>query len=84
MEYQSWLEQDFKSPEDIAKIDAATLNNGTYLTEWTKYTDPGFRGSADIRQQVGLMPGYMLVHTYSTSQLMIDAVIKKLRDYIRK
>lgn len=82
-EYQQWLEQTFYSAEDRAKIDAANINNNIYLTEWTKFVDPGFRGSADIRQQVNLVPGYLMVHQYADSDATIDAVVRKLREYVK-
>lgn len=83
--YQTYLSNPLQSAKDIANQSAANINNSTYNSKtsgWHKFTDPGFRGSSDIRTQIGLIPGYIFNNTYPTIQAVIDAVCNVLRDYI--
>ena len=83
LEYQSYLDDDFKNETAILRQDAASINANNYVKEWTKFVDPGFRGSADIREQVELIPGYLMVHQYKDVEATIDAVYKSISNYVK-
>lgn len=85
-DYQDYLNNPLSSATDLANQAAARVNNEIYSNEstgWIKYTDPGFRGSSDVRTQVGYIPGYIFNETYATIQDVIDAVVETLKDYIK-
>jgi hypothetical protein len=85
-DYQEYLNNPLSSATDLANQAAARINNEIYSNEstgWVKYTDPGFRGSSDVRTQVGYIPGYIFNEEYATIQEVIDAVVGKLKDYIK-
>ena len=87
-EYQSYLESDIKTATEILELASATINNETYNGEgstWTKFVDPGFRGSADIRESVDLIPGYILTgKPYDTVDKALTAVYNSCSDYWRE
>jgi len=85
IEYQQYLENEFKSSTDILRQASASVNSTEYVGKnWNKFVDPGFRGSADIREAVELIPGYLMTHTYSSVQETLDEVCKTIADYIKK
>ena len=84
-DYQSYLESELTTATQELELASAVVNNETYNGEgkgWTKFVDPGFRGSADIREAVELIPGYLLTGTpYATVPAALDAVYNSLSDY---
>ena len=84
-DYQAYLESDLTTATQELELASAVVNNTIYNGEgknWTKFVDPGFRGSADIREAVELIPGYLLTGTpYATVQATLDAVYGSLVDY---
>ena len=83
LDYQSYLDNDFKSDTDILRQESAAVNANDYVKSWNKFVDPGFRGSADIREQVELIPNYLLVHEYDNVEATLAAVMKKLSAYAK-
>jgi multiple sugar transport system substrate-binding protein len=84
--YENYLSNPLQTAQDKINQEAANINNNIYNgagTGWTKFTDPGFRGSSDIRTQIGYIPGYIFNDEYATLQDMINAVLAKLSDYVR-
>ena len=84
-DYQAYLDSDLKTATEELELASATINNNTYNGKdagWTKFVDPGFRGSADIREAVDLIPGYLMTGTpYATVTAALDAVYSSLSDY---
>ena len=87
-DYQSYLENDLSSDAEELELDSAKINNETYNGEgstWTKFVDPGFRGSADIRENVDLIAGYLMTgKPYATAEKVIDEVYKACSDYWKR
>ena len=84
--YTTYLTNPLSTPKDKINQDAANINNTIYTgknTGWVKFTDPGFRGSSDIRTQIGYIPGYIFNKEYNTLQDMLNSVLAKLSDYVR-
>ncbi|MDY0177711.1 MAG: extracellular solute-binding protein, partial [Erysipelotrichia bacterium] len=84
--YQDWLNNPGGSAIDKANNDAGKVNGLIYNNDdlgWTKFVDPGFRGSSDIRDEIGLIPGYMFNEEYPTIQDILDAVYRILSDYVK-
>ena len=86
-EYQDYLENAYGGGELLAQ-EASIINTVTYRNAsagWTRFTDPGFRGSSSIRTEVGFIPGYILFNEkeYPTDQSILDAVLIKIKDYIK-
>lgn len=84
--YQDWLENPTGSATDKANKAAGVVNDTIYNnTElgWNKFVDPGFRGSSDVRLETGLIAGYMFNNEYASIQAILDAVYRKLSDYIK-
>ena len=84
LDYQTYLENDFKSDADVIRQASAAVNADEYVEKWNKFVDPGFRGSADIREVVELIPNYLLVHEFGSVQATLDAAMKKLSNYAKK
>ena len=86
-DYQSYLESDIKTATEELELASATLNNEVYNaqdTTWTKFVDPGFRGSADIREAVDLIPGYIMTgKPYDSVEKALTAVYNSCSDYWR-
>ena len=84
-EYQLYLDSDIKTATEILELDSANLNNTIYNGEgskWTKFVDPGFRGSADIREAVDLIPGYIMTgKPYDTVEKALTGVFNSCSDY---
>ena len=84
-EYQDYLENAYGGGELLAQ-EASIINTVTYRkADWTRFTDPGFRGSSSIRTEVGYIPGYILFEKskYPTDQSILDAVLVKISDYLK-
>lgn len=84
--YQDWLTSAVGSDTDKANKAAGVVNDTIYNDEtlgWNKFVDPGFRGSSDIRNEVGLIAGYMFNNEYASIQAILDAVYRKLSDYVK-
>ena len=86
-EYQSYLESEIKTAAEQLELDSAALNNTVYNGEgstWTKFVDPGFRGSADIREAVDLIPGYIMTgKPYDSVDKALTAVYNSCSDYFK-
>jgi hypothetical protein len=85
--YQDWLNNILGSATDKANKAAGQINGEIYNNVeegWTKFVDPGFRGSSDIRTEVGLIPGYMFNDEYDSIQDILDDVYRKLVDYVKQ
>lgn len=85
--YQDWLTNPAGSDTDKANKAAGKVNGEIYNNPelgWTKFVDPGFRGSSDIRNEIGLIPGYMFNDEYDSIQAILNAVYNKLADYIKE
>ena len=84
-EYQGYLDSDFHSDAELLQLDSARVNNEIYNgqdSKWTKFVDPGFRGSADIREEVDKIPGYLMTgNPYDTADKALSAVFKACSDY---
>ena len=84
-EYQGYLDSDFHSDAELLQLDSARVNNEIYNgqdSKWTKFVDPGFRGSADIREEVDKIPGYLITgNPYDTADKALTAVFKACSDY---
>ncbi len=84
-DYQAYLEADLHSDAETLQLDSARVNNEIYNakdTKWTKFVDPGFRGSADIREEVDKIPGYLMTgNPYDTADKALTAVFKACSDY---
>ena len=84
-DYQSYLEADLHNDAEELQLDSARVNNEIYNgegTKWTKFVDPGFRGSADIREEVDKIPGYLMTgNPYDTADKALAAVFKACSDY---
>ncbi|MDR0934835.1 MAG: extracellular solute-binding protein [Erysipelotrichaceae bacterium] len=84
--YQDWLDNPAGNATDIANKDAGKINDTTYNGAdegWTKFVDPGFRGSSDIRTESGYIPGYVFNNTYASFEDMLNAVYVKLSSYVK-
>ena len=78
------MESDLKSATEELELASATVNNTVYNgkdTGWTKFVDPGFRGSADIREAVDLIPGYLMTGTHASVAATLETVYSLLSDY---
>ena len=78
--YQAYLNSEFKSDTEILEQASADVNRSVYNgegTNWTKFVDPGFRGSADIREAVDLIPGYLMTDTSADA---VEKTLKKVYD----
>ena len=84
-DYQSYLEADLHSDAEALQLDSARVNNDIYNAEgttWTKFVDPGFRGSADIREEVDKIAGYLMTgNPYETADKALNAAFKACSDY---
>ena len=83
--YQSYLDADLHSAAEELQLASAVINNNTYNgkdSKWTKFVDPGFRGSADIREEVDKIPGYLMTgNPYDTVDKALAAAYKACSDY---
>jgi ABC-type glycerol-3-phosphate transport system substrate-binding protein len=86
-DYQLYLESDMQSNTEVLQLECANLNNEIYAgadTGWTKFVDPGFRGSADIRDLVDTIPGLLMVgEPYRTVEEVLNAIYNSLSDYFK-
>ncbi|HAK05341.1 MAG TPA: hypothetical protein DCM23_01395 [Firmicutes bacterium] len=86
--YQAYIGTTDDSASNLSKIGAAKVNALTYGVEannWTKFVDPGFVGSSDIREQIGTifpMLFYGKDGIAMTSQEIIDYSYSQLSRYI--
>ncbi len=86
--YQDYLENSIKESEiqaqNCAKLSANVYRNPDD-TSWTVFTDPAFRGSSAVRNEVGNVPGYIMYSKtdYPTDQDILNALYIKLADYVR-
>ena len=86
-DYQSYLDSTIKTAAERLELASADINNNTYNGEgstWTKFVDPGFRGSADIREAVDLVAGYLMTgKPYDTVEKVLKAVYNSCSDYFK-
>lgn len=82
-EYQEYLEQDL-SGAALLQQEAAAINSSDY-EEYTRFVDPGFRGSSSIRTEVGYIPGYIFSNSFGgNDQAILDDVYVTLSDHVRE
>ena len=84
-DYQNYLYTPVKT--DTAKLEqmSANVNNTEYNGEtdpWNKFVDPGFRGSADIRETVDLVPGYLYTGEKGTAEQTLEFIWSTLDMYV--
>ena len=87
VDYATAATEGIISPNTSERIKAQTaqINTNYYVkaTEnWTKFVDQPFPGSAKIRSEVANAPKYIFIDKM-TPQAAINAVLEKLRDYIK-
>ena len=84
-DYQGYLESDLHTRTEELELESAKINNEVYNgkdSTWTKFVDPGFRGSADIREAIDLIPGILMTgKPYATVQQTLDETYAELEDY---
>ena len=87
-DYQAYLESDLHSRTEELELESANINNEVYNGEgsaWTKFVDPGFRGSADIREAIDLVPAILMTgKPYATVRQTLDETYAELIDYQRE
>lgn len=84
-DYQLYLDNDFKSDTDVLRQASAAVNAEQYVGGgWNKFVDPGFRGSADIREKVENIPNYIIANEFGGDiQKILDEVCKSISSYIK-
>ena len=83
-EYFNYQDSSLKSSVDILRQASSKVNSDEYVgNKWTKFVDPGFRGSADIRAAAELIPGYLMTNTYSSVEETLSEVEKTIIDYVK-
>ena len=83
-DYQSYLDSTLQTATQRLEIASATINNETYNgkdSTWTKFVDPGFRGSADIREAVDLVAGYLM--TGDSVEKALKTAYNSCSDYFK-
>ena len=86
--YQAYINTTNDSDSNMSKIGAAKVNADIYgdsANNWTKFVDPGFVGSSDIREQIATifpMLFYGKDGVPMTSQEIIDYNYTQLSRYI--
>lgn len=76
------------STSDRIKAQTADVNINYYINKdlsnkWTKFIDPAFAGSSDIRNAVASIPAYVFTKTFDVAT-SIKKVADSLTDYKRK
>lgn len=97
--YQTFLNQDTTNlvPSDVAVIDSANVNASFYTNDeegWSKFVDPAFVGSSEIRFEVGNIMGILFAGEGSDlgssptdadreewAEDVLTAVVANLKDY---
>ncbi len=89
--YQNFLNGTETDPIKRAYRDGARINSSEYMTTekgWTKFVDPGFLGSSEIRSTVNtLITSLITNHTkpgFDLDTFMTTAYNDSFADYIRK
>jgi len=89
--YQDFLKGTETDPIKRAYRDGARINSSEYMTAekgWTKFVDPGFLGSSEIRSTVNtLITSLITNHTkagFDLDSFMTTAYNDSFADYIRK
>lgn len=89
--YQDFLNGTETDPIKRAYRDGARINSSEYMTAekgWTKFVDPGFLGSSEIRSTVNtLITSLITNHTkagFDLDSFMTTAYNDSFADYIRK
>lgn len=86
-EYQAFLNGALVSTADEINYAAAMVNMSTYTASgstWHKYVDPGFVGSATIRDDVStIMHELFLTKPQPTPDTVIKAHYSALKDYVK-
>lgn len=87
-DYATWLDEASSSLSTTDRIRAQTaqVNLDTYVNPsegWTKFVDPPFSGSADIRREVASITPWVFTGT-KTPDVAIKDIYSTLSDYVRK
>lgn len=82
--YQDYLANAL-SGKELLQQESAKINSEVYSTDsWSKFVDPGFRGSSSVRTEIGYIAGYIFSGEYNNDdQAILDAVYKKITDYVK-
>ncbi len=88
--YQDFLKGTETDPIKRAYRDGARVNNEQYMASdkgWTKFVDPGFLGSSEIRSSVGTLITYIITNQtqpdFTLDKYMTDAYNARFANYIR-
>ena len=88
--YQDFLKGTETDPIKRAYRDGARVNNEQYMASdkgWTKFVDPGFLGSSEIRSSVGTLITYIITNQtkadFTLDKYMTDAYNDRFANYIR-
>lgn len=87
-DYSTWLQDSLDSlnQTDNMRAQTAQVNLDSYVDEasnWTKFVDQPFSGSADVRTAVAAIVPWVLTGE-KTPQQAIDTIYAQLSDYVRK
>lgn len=88
-EYQEFINPasiDYEDSERVAYIESAQLNNNEYMNAdkgWIKFVDPGFDGSATIRNRVDGIIGDIVTESSKTIDDIIEGYYSALSKYVR-
>ena len=89
-EYQAFInpsEIDYSDSERVAYIESAQLNANEYMNSakhWFKFVDPGFDGSATIRNRVDGIIGDIVIENSKTIDEILASYYSALSNYVRK
>ena len=90
-EYKAFINPekiDYEDTERVTYIESSQLNNNVYMNpenKWLKFVDPGFDGSATIRNRVDGIIGDIITDMSShTIDEILGNYYSALKDYVRK
>lgn len=78
---------DYEDSERVAYIESAQLNANEYMNaskKWIKFVDPGFDGSATIRNRVDGIIGDIVIEAGKTIDEILASYYSALSNYVRK
>ena len=78
---------DYTDTERVAYIESAQLNAKEYMDAskgWIKFVDPGFDGSATIRNRVDGIIGDIVTESTKSIEDILESYYSALSTYVRK
>ena len=78
---------DYEDSERVAYIESAQLNANEYMNsakKWIKFVDPGFDGSATIRNRVDGIIGDIVIENAKSIEEILESYYTALSKYVRK